>query len=208
MNEMTNEKKFEFLHKKFDSLTRMICKKYSKGDEFEWEDNYQKVWMNIWRFIDKVDLNSKYLKTYISRIGMNETFGENKRVRNRIIFDENNTSIDSFFIIDDDNFELNTNYETQLGLTMIDEETIDMKKKIELYLMSKSDLEKQIYTYIVEGYDQYEIADLLELPDTQIYMIWYRMRTDLKEILKYEETKEDEEKNVNKKRKRKINNSI
>ena len=208
MNEMTKEQKFDFLHKKFDSLTRMICKKYSKGDEFEWEDNYQKVWMNIWRFIDNVDLNSKFLKTYISRIGMNETFGENKRGRNRIIFDENNTSIDSFFIIDDDNFELNTNYETQLGLTMIDEETIDMEKKIELYLMSKSEIEKQIYKYIVEGYDQYEIADLLQLPDTQIYMIWFRMRTDLKEILKYTETKEDEEKNVKQKRKRKINNSI
>ena len=84
---MTNQEKFDFLYKNHSKhllkIARRYCKTHSKVDG---EDLAQDTWIKIYDNIDRIDVNSPYLKTYLTKIAMFTSMVFNKKATNRIYF--------------------------------------------------------------------------------------------------------------------------
>lgn len=177
---MSNDIKFNKLYTKYNEHLAKICKRYSSyHNKEDGDDMLQDTWAHIWRYIDKVDMDSPYLKTFLTRAAINTCLMWNKRATNRIYFKRENLSFDNFFNSSRENSSNNCinesennnidYFESVIGATC-EQENKELYDYIDNVLISLPDIDKKIYELkISEKYTFQEIADKLGMKRNEIY---------------------------------------
>lgn len=181
--------KYNRLFKKHRSLVTMIVNKhikYNKKDDVD--DMIQNVWMKIWRYIDKIEEEGPYTKTYISKVAMNQTWMYNKNKKNSIFFGEGNISLSMDYDTQDEDEFIRFNIESKTGLMTNDSHDALCFSQLESIInnhLNKNKIYKDIYELLLYGYTLKEIRDAIDYDKTPLHfaLIVKELKENIREIL-------------------------
>lgn len=131
---LSKESKFNYIYKTHRYYIRRICLNTLQNHIENTNDMAQNYWMLIWNKIDSIDVNSPYLKTYLTRIIFNMIMDDrknNSRLKRNIGDNNKMLSLDYNNSNIDDN---NTNYLINSITSNINSDDIDLIMDIEYHL--------------------------------------------------------------------------
>lgn len=189
MNEQ--EQLFNRLYKKYNqhfiTTARRFTPYHSDCDTF---DMVADSWEKIWKTIDRVDEQSPYLKTYLTRIVMNTCMVWNNRLSNRIYF--KNENLDYGYLVERENIDDIFEEDFIKPLTLSNTEVEALKlfdENKEFWLMkeynklidSLPELEHKIFLDKISGkYTNQEIADKNNININRVYSILRAIKANIK----------------------------
>lgn len=81
---MTNNDKFDYIYKTYRVILRKKCLNLTKQNISDADDLLQDVFISIFRSIDKIDIDNRYLKTFLIRCTINRFLINKNLVVNRL----------------------------------------------------------------------------------------------------------------------------
>ena len=173
----------------YGSLIQMICKKYTPyHSEDDTEDMVQQVWLNVWKSIEKIDMNSPFLKTFISRVGINCCISHNKLLRNAIYFKKENISMDALKQQSNEENDVSANFEERMGIITESDNDFFNQHILEVLKASKKE-----YTIIYEmkkaGYTAKEIGKVIGRKEKYVYHVSYQIGVKIRYHLEHLQSK-------------------
>lgn len=162
---MDKEAQFNKILSENSDRIHRICNYYNSNLEDQ-KDMYQEVLVNVWRSMDNFRGDSA-ISTWVYRIAVNTSLSFTGKAFNHM--------------------KLMVNADTQNIGSIIDDESLDSKKKnefnlerlqIELNLLSVID--KALMSLLLEGLTMKEIADVIGITETNVKVKIHRIKLNLK----------------------------
>lgn len=161
------EEKFREVINDNEDRINSICRYYSSTDEDQ-KDMYQEVLINIWKSLDSFRGDAQ-LSTWVYRVAVNTAMGfANKEIRRQKIFLDKNDNLQN--------------------LMDVDESLVKHKEKLyetlENQINQLSVIDKIIITLVLESVSHKEIASVIGITEPNVRVKIYRIKNELKEVLK------------------------